>query len=341
MNTEILKKIISRTDLSSAEASAAMESIMNGTAGEILTASFLTGMVMKGETSVEIESFARAMKLAARPWEGKTMKVLADTCGTGGDSMNTINVSTLSALLLSSLGIPVAKHGNRAVSSTTGSADFLEDSGIRLELEPEEAAECLQKNKITFLFAPKWHPAMKHAGPVRKTLGFRTVFNILGPLTNPAPVTHQVLGVYSQKAMETMAQALCGLGRSAAWVVHSEDGLDEISVAAPTNFIKIENSQITERGTIEPEDFGFKKYPLDLVKVNSRQEAMERAHAVLEGKGSDAENTIIAMNAALVYLSVHPENDILQSASLCMDSLKSGKAAASLKHWAETYPAKH
>ncbi|MDH5656332.1 MAG: anthranilate phosphoribosyltransferase, partial [Spirochaetia bacterium] len=208
---EILKKVIRKENLSSEEAGSAMTEIMTGKTGEIRTAAFLTAMSMKGETGKEIEAFARSMRHAAVPWPGNSGEVLCDTCGTGGDSASTINVSTISALLLAAMGHKVAKHGNRAVSSSTGSADLLESIGVNLEMDHGEAFDCLKDVGITFLFAPKWHPAMKHAGPVRKAMGVRTVFNLLGPITNPAPVSHQVVGVFNRDFMTPIAQALAGL----------------------------------------------------------------------------------------------------------------------------------
>ena len=208
MIIDILKKLISQQDLNTDEAKKAMACIMTGEAGDVKTASFLTAMAIKGETGIEIEACANAMRHAAVTWPGKTYDVLVDTCGTGGDSSGTINISTMSAILLASMKVPVAKHGNRAVSSTTGSADILESLGMLLNLNHEDIANNLEKYGMTFLFAPMWHPAMKYAAPVRKSLGFRTVFNILGPLTNPAPITHQMLGVFDKSLMEPVAIAL-------------------------------------------------------------------------------------------------------------------------------------
>lgn len=334
MITEVTKKLMRGEDLTPEEASKAMTQIMTGQAGEVRTAAFLTALAIKGETGTEIEACARSMRNASVPWPNYQTENLADTCGTGGDSLNTINVSTLSALLLASLGIQVAKHGNRAVSSSTGSADLLEESGVRLEMEEQEVVQCLNKNGITFLFAPRWHPAMKHAGPVRKTLGFRTVFNILGPITNPAPIAYQTLGVFSRSLLDPIAGALSGLGRKGAYVIHSEDGLDEVSIAAPTHFVKVKDGAVVDRGVLEPETFGFQKAPLETIQVKDRKEALEKAKRILEGKGTEEENATITMNAALVFSMVKGVDDLKQAAKVCLEELRSGRVQGVLENWA-------
>ncbi len=333
MFAEILKKLMANEDLTSDEATHAMTAVMTGEAGEARTAGLLTALALKGETGTEIEAFARAMRKAAVSWPGGSPEILADTCGTGGDGASTLNISTLTAMLLASLGIPVAKHGNRAVSSKSGSADLLEGLGVRLNLTHEETANELERAGITFLFAPMWHPAMKYAAPVRKALGFRTVFNLLGPLTNPAPITHQVIGVFSQEFMERMAAAVALLGRKGAYVLHSEDGLDELSPAAPTHFIRIEAGEVREQGKMQPEDFGFSPVSLDELRTVSREEALKRSQLILEGAGQPAENQTIAMNAGLVY-SLTKGGDLKSSAALCLDALRSGQALELLKKWA-------
>ena len=212
MSKELLAKLIEGVDLEGPEAEALMQSIMTGAAGETLTAALLTALACKGESGSEIAACARVMRGAAQSWppftEGKTPSVLCDTCGTGGDGASTMNISTLSAIILASLGIPVAKHGNRAVSSKSGSADLLEELGINLDLSPQDVCKCLEKTGITFLYAPRWHPAMKYAAPVRRALEVRTVFNLLGPISNPAPISHQIVGVFARSFQKPIAQAL-------------------------------------------------------------------------------------------------------------------------------------
>jgi anthranilate phosphoribosyltransferase len=328
----ILKKLVKREDLTAEEASHAMTSIMTGEAGEALTAAFLTSLAMKRETPVEIEAFARAMRKAAVAWKGGAEGVLCDTCGTGGDGLGTLNLSTLSALLLASAGIKVAKHGNRAVSSSTGSADLLEALGISLSAQdPDTIKNSVDQTGIAFLFAQAWHPAMKHAGPVRRALGFRTVFNILGPLTNPAPVTHQLVGVFHRDFLSPVASALLHLGRSAAYVVHSADGLDEISPASSTYYARIVEGKL-ELGEMTPEDFGLRRFSLDAIVVKDKQHAVDRAGAVLAGKGTAEENMAVAMNAAPLFGAVQ-KVDWKSAAGSCMELLASGAAGKTLERW--------
>ncbi len=330
---EILKKLTLFQDLSPDEAARAMTEIMTGQAGEIRTASLLTALSMKGETGSEIEAFARSMRKAAVAWPGQEDSIICDTCGTGGDAARTINISTISAVLLASMGQKVAKHGNRAVSGITGSADLLESLGIPVEMETSQASRCLQKVGIAFLFAPRWHPAMKHAAPVRKALGIRTVFNLLGPLTNPAPVTHQMLGVFQEKFLEPLSLALCGLARKGAYVVHSEDGLDEVSPAAPTKYIKIEKGKITQRGVVNSEDFGFSPVDLQFLQVETKEQAVERAAGIFAGRGSIQENQMVVMNAALLYSMLTNTQNLKRAAGDCMDALRSGKCEKVINDW--------
>ncbi|MBR30439.1 MAG: anthranilate phosphoribosyltransferase [Spirochaetaceae bacterium] len=330
---ELLKKIIAGEDLTAEEATRAMTAIMSGQAGEIQTAGFLTALALKGETGTEIEAFSRSMRKAAVTWPSRSSSVILDTCGTGGDSSGIINVSTVAAMVMASLGVPVAKHGNRAVSSPTGSADVLEELGISMSLRPEEVADCLEKVGMCFLFAPTWHPAMKFAAPVRKALGVRTVFNLLGPITNPAPVSHQIIGVFDGRFLEPLGDALAGLGRKGACVIHSRDGLDELSIAAPTDYILIRDGRIEKKGQFKPEDFGIKPMEIDSLKVADRRESARRVQAILEGKGSDVENAMMAANAALAFHLVHPDVDLKSSYEKCMESLKQGKPMDVLEKW--------
>ncbi len=330
---DVLRKLMRKEgDLSAEEASRAMAMIMTGEAGEARTAALLTALALKGETGAEIEAFARSMRHAALRWPDEAPPVLVDTCGTGGDSQGTLNISTLSAVLLAGMGIPVAKHGNRAVSSTTGSADLLEGLGMRLNKEPKDVAAELKRVGITFLFAQTWHPAMKYAAPVRKSLGFRTVFNLLGPLTNPAPVNYQVVGVFHKDYMERMAHALSLQGRKGAYLLHSEDGLDEVSPAAATHFIRIADGQITDQGQLNPADFGLNGADLADLRPVDREDAIRRSRAILEGKGSDAENHTIAMNAALIYGMVN-DADLQTAGAACLEGLRAGRGAELLARW--------
>ncbi len=334
---EYLKKIMSFQNLNEEEAYSLMNKIMTGEAGEIRTAAVLVALAMKRETGEEIEGFAKAMKKAAIRWTSRNKYDILDTCGTGGDNANLLNISTISAVVIASLGYKVAKHGNRAVSSATGSADVLEECGINIEIPNEEAVRCLETVGICFLYAPKWHPAMKFAAPVRKALGVRTVFNILGPITNPAPITHQVMGVFNKEFMQPIAKALTGLGRKKAYVIHSRDGLDEISIAAPTDYIQIQNGKIIKEGTWNVEDFGFKPESLDLLKVKDRKESVDRFLRIIEGKGTEIENKIVAMNSA-VALTLFEEISLKEATEKILDTLKSGNVYKKFIEWKNFYP---
>lgn len=331
----ILKKLIQQQDLTSQEAKQAMTCIMTGEAGEAKTASFLTALAIKGETGLEIEACAKAMRHACVKWPDiEQHEILIDTCGTGGDGIGTINISTLSAIVLASLGLPVAKHGNRAVSSTTGSADILESLGLKLNLNHTGVAQNLSKHKMTFLFAPQWHPAMKYAAPVRKAIGVRTVFNILGPLTNPAPITHQMVGVFNMSFMSPVAEAMATQNRKGGFVVHSQDGLDEISPEGNTHFIQINNGKVQKEGMVNPNDFGFSNMQRKDLVVADRDDSLKRMNAILDGKGNKTENATIAMNAGMLYNLVLDKKDLKGSTEVCLKSIESGSLRDFVKNWA-------
>jgi anthranilate phosphoribosyltransferase len=335
--TEYLKKVMSYQNLTEEEAYFAMNKIMTGEAGEIRTAALLVALAMKKETGEEIEGFAKAMRKAAVKWPSLKKYDILDTCGTGGDNANLLNISTITAVVMATIGYRVAKHGNRAVSSATGSADVLEDCGINIEVNYEEAVECLEKIGITFLYAPKWHPAMKYAAPVRKTIGVRTVFNILGPITNPAPITHQIMGVFSKEYMPQIAQALTGLGRKNAYVIHSQDGLDEISIAAPTEYIQIQEGKIIQEGILKVEDFGIEPESLDSLKVKDRKESTERFLRIIKGEGTSAENKMVAINSALA-LTLFENISLKEATEKMLELLKSGKVYKKFEEWKNFRP---
>ncbi len=333
MSVQFLNKLIQKENLNSDEAEALMRSIVTGEAGEICTAAILSTLASKGETGTEMASFARVMREVATPWPSGSLSypILCDTCGTGGDGASTLNISTLSAIVLASLDIPVAKHGNRAVSSQSGSADLLEALGIKLEYTHQKVRQCLEKIGITFLFAPNWHPAMKYAIPVRKALGVRTVFNLLGPITNPAPVTHQLVGVFQKSFQEVIAEALRELGKK-AYIVFSSDGLDEVSWSAPTHFIRVGEGKIQESGEIEPGDFGFPLHKKEDLQISGPNEALHRGLRFLEGKANDAENHAVAMNAAFLHSLVCSSN-LKESAQACLEAIKNGCGLSILEKW--------
>src|SRR5437899_2229904 len=254
-----IERVLERDALSAADAEAAMMTILAGEATPPQIASFLTALRMKGETSEELAGFARAMRRVATPVDpGLDGVALIDTCGTGGDRSDTFNISTVAAFVAAGAGAHVAKHGNRSISSQCGSADLLERMGIRIEIAPEHAARAIREIGIGFLFAPAVHTAMKHAQPVRRDLKFRTAFNLLGPLTNPAGASAQLVGAPSEAAAELMAGALAALGLQRGFVVHGSDGLDEITTTGPTLAFEIRRDAV-ERRSLHPADFGVRQ----------------------------------------------------------------------------------
>ncbi len=332
MSNELLAKIIRKENLTSTEAESIMQRIMHGQENEISTAALLVALAAKGETGTEIASFAKQMRNAAKTWPSdQSDSILCDTCGTGGDGASTLNISTLSAIILASLGISVAKHGNRGVSSKSGSADLLEGLNINIDTDRNATVACLQKIGITFLYAPNWHPAMKYVAPVRKALKVRTIFNLLGPITNPAPVHCQLIGVFDKSFVQPIGEALAALGKK-AYVVCSQDGLDEVSWAAPTDFIRVGDGQIQESGTLSMQDFGVKKHSLEELKISGSKEAVERGLNFLDGKGSEAENHAIAMNAALVY-SLAKKASLKESTQACLEAIQTRKGLEKLEQW--------
>ena len=271
-----------------------MMEIMEGIATPAQISAFLMGLRLKGETPEEIAVSAKVMREKAITISPDVDKII-DTCGTGGDGLHTFNISTLVAFAISAWGIAVVKHGNRSVSSSCGSADLVEAMGIPLEVEPDVIERGIAEVEFGFLFAPRFHPAMKYATPVRKEIGIRTIFNILGPLANPAQPGYQILGVYSQQLLPEITQALKALGLKSALVVHSQEGMDEISIFSPTQALLLKEGEI-QKVEINPEDFGISGYKLEEIVVSSREEAIDKAYQVLEGK-QQAGVDIVAVNA--------------------------------------------
>ena len=254
---ESIKKVVEGFNLTREEAREVMEIIMNGEATDAQIGGFLIAMRLKGETVEEIASFTRVMREKATHIEAGTADVL-DTCGTGGDGAHTFNISTVTAFVAAGAGITVAKHGNRSVSSQCGSADVIRELGVNIDIPPQKVSECLKKTGIAFLFAPKLHASMKYAIEPRRELGIRTFFNILGPMTNPAGAKRQLIGVYSEELVETVAGVLADLGSVRAFVVHGNDGLDEITTTSETFVAEVNNGKVSTY-TVNPEDFHIKK----------------------------------------------------------------------------------
>ena len=320
-------------DLDGETMAGAMRALMTGRADAAQARAFLVALRDKGETVTEIAAAARTLMQFAVPVT-TTAKNLVDTCGTGGDGAGTFNISTGAALAAAGAGATVAKHGNRSVSSQSGSADVLEAAGVKLELNADQAAECIERAGIGFLFAPCFHPAMKHVAPVRKAIGTRTIFNLLGPLLNPAGAPCRVIGVFDGKWLEPMAETAAATGVRRVMTVHSEDGLDEISTAAPTRVFEWIEGAGRHR-TLMPADFGCLDAPADALRVSSVAASLGKLRAVLAGEESAAADAVAINAGAALYIAGHA-SDPRQGADKARRALRDGAAAAKLDALIET-----
>jgi anthranilate phosphoribosyltransferase len=299
---------------------------MSGMANDIHISAFLIALRAKGEKPSEIASAARIMREKALRVEVDFDVV--DTCGTGGDSASTLNISTAVAFVLAGAGFKVAKHGNRSISSSSGSADCLEALGVPIDLGPGEAAEALKNDGFAFMFAPKYHPSMKHAMPARKGLGMKTVFNILGPLTNPAHAAYQVIGVYRQDLIEPMIECLRILGTKGAMVVHS--GLDEVSVSGVTSYARLRDGLI-EKGEIRPEDAGIDPKPIDDLRVSTPQESARLIEGVFAGSLQGACLESILLNAGAAFMAIDGGIGISEGVRKAAAAIEGGGALRALQ----------
>jgi anthranilate phosphoribosyltransferase len=326
---EAVHKAASHKDLSSGEAFAAVEEILYGKAPESLVSALLVALRMKGETVDEIVGFARALRRhSVRVECAPDVRPLVDTCGTGGDGAGTFNISTAAAFVAAGAGARVAKHGNRSISSCCGSADVLEELGARIILSPAGMASCVREVGIGFLFAPALHPAMAHVQPVRAALKMRTVFNLLGPLANPAGAEVQIVGVFERRLVALLAKALAQMGLRRGLVVHGSDGLDEITVTGPTEAAEIVEGRVIER-TLLPEEFGAQRRPAYQIAGGGRQRNAAIVRAVLSGEEGPHRDIVVAnAAAALVMSGIAP--DFPAGAAAARDSIDSGKAAETL-----------
>jgi anthranilate phosphoribosyltransferase len=335
---EALAKIVAEEDLSRVEAEAAMEQILSGEASDALIASLLTALRMKGETVDELVGFATAMRRHATPiFPGSSpvaIEALVDTCGTGGDASGTFNVSTAAAFVVAGAGVHVAKHGNRSISSRCGSADVLEHLGVRIDLPPERVARAIEEVGIGFLFAPAVHAATRHAMTARRALRMRTVFNLLGPLTNPAGASAQVVGVYEASLTELMARALGELGVKRAFVVHGADGLDEISIAGVTYIAELRDT-VVRSYTVTPEDFGLRRAPLEAIRGGDAAQNAKIIHKVLGRslvyREHGPHREIVLANAAAALVASGRATDFLNGVRLATQSIDSGAARQKLE----------
>ncbi len=297
---QAINKVLARQDLTGEEMAAVMQTIMTGGATPAQIGGFLVGLRMKGETVAEIAAAAGVMRDLAAGVDIGGLDHTVDIVGTGGDASGTFNVSTASMFVAAAAGCHVAKHGNRSVSSKSGSADALEAAGVRLDLTPEQVERCVREVGVGFMFAPGHHSAMKHAIAPRREMGVRTIFNILGPLTNPARVPNQVLGVFSPELLEPLAEVLQRLGSHHVMVVHSRDGLDEISIAEATEVAELHQGQI-RRYAIQPEDFGLTRAGLEKIQVEDSAQSLEMIRGVLEDRPGPARDIVVMNAGAAIY----------------------------------------
>jgi anthranilate phosphoribosyltransferase len=327
---ETLKKAAAGEALSAGEAERALEEIMEGAANPAVTAALLTALRVRGESVGEIVGFARAMRRFAQKVEAP--EGVVDTCGTGGDAKGTINISTAAAFVARGVGVTIAKHGNRAATSQAGSADVLEALGAEIGLEPREVGRCIEEVGIGFMFARSHHPAMRHVVPVRAELPFRTVFNLLGPLTNPAGAERQLVGVFDGDYVRPVAEALKDLGAEKALVVHGADGLDEITVTGPTLVAEVSDGSITEY-KISPEQFGFSRHDPDGLLGGDAHLNARVLKDVLSGEEEGAARDVILLNAgAAVYVSGRAKT-LEEGVRLAGEAIESGAATEALENF--------
>ena len=328
---EAIGKLIDGQNLTAAEMQQAFRQIMTGQATQAQIGGFLIALRLKGETVEEIAAAARVMRELAAP---VTLELdgLVDTCGTGGDGAGLFNVSTASALVAAATGARVAKHGNRSVSSKSGSADLLEAAGVCLELTPQQVARCVREQGLGFMFAPAHHAAMKHAGGARRELGVRTLFNLLGPLTNPAGAPNQVIGVFAPGWTRPLAEVLRNLGSRHVLVVHSADGLDEISLNAETHIAELRDGAVTEY-RIAPEEFGIERRPLNILKAENAEQSLALIRAGFNDATHPAAD-LIALNAGAAIYVAGVADSLAAGVAMAQDQIGSGQARLKLDEYA-------
>lgn len=327
MIKEAIHMIVSNISLSEGEMAECMREIMEGKTTDAQIGAFLTALRIKGETVDEITGAARIMREKATTINAP--EGVLDTCGTGGDMSNTFNISTTTALVVAASGVPVAKHGNRSVSSHSGSADVLEALNIKIDLPPEKVQRCLFETGFGFLFAPLFHPAMKYAIGPRREMGIRTIFNILGPLTNPAGARRQIIGVFADKLTEKLALVLGNLGAVDAVVVHGEDGLDEVSISGRTNVSRFREGSV-RNFTIQPEDFGIWKNDIEHIRGGDKEENAAITVSVLKGEKGPRRD-IVLMNSALALIAAGKTEDFKTAFQEAVDTIDSERAFRKLE----------
>jgi anthranilate phosphoribosyltransferase len=329
---DLTRRVAAGLQLSADDAEAAIGALVSGAVPHEDIAAFLTALAKRGPTAEEIAGGARALRATMLAIEAPEGAI--DVCGTGGDGQGTLNVSTAVALVVAACGVPVAKHGNRAMSSRSGSADVLEALGVRIDLAPTQAEYCLRESGICFMFAQTHHPAIKHVAPVRRELGFRTIFNLLGPLVNPARVKRQLVGVYEPKWVVPMAQALSSLGAEAGSVVHGADGVDELSIADSTTVASFKSSNEIFFFIVGPEDAGLPRSSLSELKGGDANENAEAIRALLGG-AKGAFRDIVLFNAAAALIVADKADDLPQGVAMAAAAIDKGAAKRLLERFAE------
>jgi len=319
--------------LTASQVHGAVAEIMGGEASEVAIGAFLTALKVKGETAEELEGAVAAIRERSTQWgEPDVSATVIDTCGTGGDGANTVNISTATAIVVAACGVPVVKHGNRSASGNSGSAEVLTELGVKIDAELDILRRCLSELGITFLFAPKFHPALRFAGPVRRLLPYRTLFNIVGPLANPARPGYQLIGVPNRQVAELMAKAIARLGIVRAAIVVGAEGLDEVGLGGPNSVLWVENQHVSER-TWLPEDFGLAHGRSSDLRVSGPVESAAKLRAMLAGEAGPVRNTVLANSAAALLVAGRAASLVegVARAGLAIDE---GAAARLLDRWA-------
>lgn len=319
----LLKRLAGGEKLTQEESARAFSQLIAGDVSAVRTASFLTALAVRGPTTEEITGAVRAMRSAMRTMEAPADAI--DLCGTGGDGHGTLNVSTAAAFVVAACGVPVAKHGNRNMSSRSGTADVLEALGVRVDIEPALAQRCLRETGLCFLFAQTYHPAMKHVGPVRQELGFRTVFNLLGPLSNPAGVRRQLLGVFSRDWLQPLAHVLSKLGCEKAWIVHGSDGLDEMTTTGASHVAVLDHGKVSTM-TVAPQDIGLEHASLAQLKGGIPDDNADAIRKLLGGTRGPYRD-IVLLNAAAALIVADKARDLRDGVDRAAAAIDTGAAA--------------
>lgn len=332
--TSVLNKLVQRQDLSGKEATFALEEIISGKLESEQIASFLTAMRSKGETTKELTAFVRVMREAAiKP--NVDVNGAVDLCGTGGDSSGTFNISTASMFVVAGAGVPVLKHGNRSVSSKSGSADVLEELGAVVMLKKEQVERVFEEIGLVFMYAPFFHPAMKHVMSARRTMGIRTFFNILGPLLNPADVKRQMIGAYSREVARQIAHILANLDTDFAYTVNAHDGLDEISLSAQSEIFELNNRMVTESATFDPRSLDFEWTDLSELQGGDAEYNANIIRKIMANESTDAQRNVILLNAAFGIHASGKVDHLHEAKKLAEESLRSGKAQQAMEQFIE------